>query len=89
MLWQTPPGYYGSLREGQSHETVTWLRQQLATIVDRSLATPEPDLFDENLLEAVEQFQAAEGLLTDGIVGPATWIRLADRLQLPQPSLDG
>ena len=31
----------------------------------------------------------AEGLLTDGIVGPATWIRLADRLNLPQPSLAG
>ncbi len=89
MLWQTPPGYYGSLRAGQSHRTVAWLRQQLSSLVNRSLDSPIPDLFDENLHEAVLEFQAAEGLTTDGIVGPATWIKLANRLQLPQPSLAG
>lgn len=89
VLWQTPPGYYGSLRAGQRHETVGWLRQQLSSLIDRSLASPTPDLFDENLRQAVLEFQAAEGLTTDGIVGPATWIRLATRLHLPQPSLTG
>jgi len=89
VLWQTPPGYYGSLRAGQQHETVGWLRLQLASLVDRSLASPTPNLFDENLQRAVLEFQTAEGLTTDGIVGPATWIRLATRLNLPQPSLAG
>jgi len=87
VLWQTPPGYYGSLREGQSHETVGWLRLQLETFVDKSLASPTPNHFDETLQEAVIGFQESEGLLTDGIVGPATWIRLAERLNLPQPNL--
>ena len=87
VLWQTPPGYYGSLRSGQQHETVGWLRLQLGSLVDRSLTTPTPNLFDENLKQAVLEFQTAEGLTADGIVGPATWIRLATRLNLPQPSL--
>ncbi|MFV2090110.1 MAG: molybdopterin cofactor-binding domain-containing protein, partial [Pseudomonadales bacterium] len=89
VLWQTPPGYYGSLREGQTHETIGWLRQQLATMTQRSLASSAPNHFDENLHEAVMKFQESEGLATDGVVGPATWIRLAERLQLPQPSLAG
>ena len=89
VLWQTPPGYYGSLRTGQQHETVGWLRLQLSSLVDRSLASPMPNLFDENLQQAVREFQAEEGLTADGIVGPATWIRLATRLNLPQPSLAG
>ena len=46
-------------------------------------------VFDVDLEAAVLEFQAAEGLLTDGIVGPATWIRVADRLNLPAPNLDG
>ena len=89
VLWQTPPGYYGSLRAGQRHETVGWLRMQLGSLVDRSLASPRPNLFDDELQRAVLEFQAAEGLTTDGIVGPATWIRLATRLNLPQPRLAG
>jgi general secretion pathway protein A len=89
VLWQTPPGYYGNLRSGQQHETVGWLRLQLGSLVDRSLSTPTPNLFDKNLEQAVLEFQIAEGLTADGIVGPATWIRLATRLNLPQPSLAG
>ncbi|MEM8765808.1 MAG: AAA family ATPase [Pseudomonadota bacterium] len=89
ILWQTPPGYQGSLRSGQTHETVGWLRQQLTGIVGASLASPTPNRFDEQLREAVVEFQRDEGLTPDGIVGPDTWIRLAHRLRLPQPSLAG
>jgi general secretion pathway protein A len=89
VLWQTPPGYYGSLRNGQSHETVGWLRQQLSGLTRQSLASATPNYFDDGLTQAVLEFQQAEGLLTDGVVGPDTWIKLAERLDLPQPSLAG
>jgi len=89
VLWQTPPGYYGNLQVGQVHETVGWLRKQLAGLTDRPLTSATPNVFDDALEGAVLEFQSEEGLTPDGIVGPATWIRLASRLQLPQPSLAG
>lgn len=86
VLWQTPPGYYGSLRQGDHHQTVSWLRQQLAVLGTPSTAD-DAQFFGPRLHAAVVEFQLAEGLLTDGIVGPATWIRLAERLALPAPKL--
>ncbi|MCZ6619401.1 MAG: AAA family ATPase [Gammaproteobacteria bacterium] len=87
VLWKTPPGYRGSLRNGDDHPSVGWLRGQLTTLVDSRLTSVTPDLFDDSLHDAVLTFQRTEGLLADGVVGPATWIRLADRLRWPTPKL--
>ena len=89
LLWQTPPNYNGNLQRGDEHSTVGWLRQQLGGLVSAPLTSTQPDLFDPQLDTAVREFQSAEGLEEDGIVGPATWIRLADRLRLPAPNLNG
>ena len=43
--------------------------------------------FSAELRNAVMEFQRTEGLLADGVVGPMTWIRLSDRLNLPAPKL--
>ena len=74
LLWQTPPGYTGSLRQGDSHPSVSWLRDRLG-----SVATNEANYFDANLHTAVTDFQSSQGLLADGVVGPLTWIQLADQ----------
>ncbi len=87
VLWQTPPGYRGSIRKGDEHETVGWLRQQLNAVSPMSLVSRRPNLFDDALHDAVLEFQRSEGLIIDGVVGPATWIRLASRLDLPAPEL--
>jgi len=87
VLWQTPPGYRGSLRRGDQHATVGWLRQQLGGVTNAPLTSSDPNVFDEPLHEAVLEFQRNEGLIVDGVVGPATWIRLAGRLDLPAPHL--
>jgi general secretion pathway protein A len=89
LLWQTPPSYHGNIKAGDTHPTVGWLRDQLSGLVQQPLQTPNPEYFDADLESAVREFQDTEGLLTDGIVGPATWIRVAARLNLPAPSLDG
>lgn len=87
VLWQTPPEYNGSLREGDNHPTVQWLQERLLDI-DPSLVLGEPQpYFSTELRNAVMDFQRNEGLLADGIVGPLTWIRLSDRLNLPAPKL--
>jgi general secretion pathway protein A len=88
VLWQTPPGYRGSIRQGDTHETVGWLRQQLDGVTDQSLNSSRPNYFDEILHDAVVAFQRSEGLIIDGVVGPATWIRLSTRLRLPAPRLN-
>lgn len=87
VLWQTPPGYRGSIRQGDTHETVGWLRQQLDGVSTTSLNSAEPNYFDEALHDAVVAFQRQESLIIDGVVGPATWIRLSTRLRLPAPRL--
>ncbi len=87
LLWQTPPGYSGSLRQGDNHPTVAWLRERLEELDYPAPASSADAYFDDSLDAAVTAFQNTEGLLADGIVGPLTWIRLSDRLNLPAPSL--
>ncbi|MEZ5549266.1 MAG: AAA family ATPase [Pseudomonadales bacterium] len=89
VLWRTPPGYSGSLRIGDAHETVTWLRRQLAELNPALGIQGTSPVFDAELQSAILEFQKQEGLVEDGIVGPATWIRIAHRLRLPAPSLAG
>ena len=89
LLWQTPPDYHGNVRPGDTHPTVGWLRDQLSGLVSTPVDGGSPNHFDADLEAAVREFQDTEGLLTDGIVGPATWIRVANRLNLPAPNLDG
>lgn len=86
ILWQTPPDYRGSLREGDDHSSVQWLREKL------NLLEPAEDFgtssyFDARLSEIVRSFQAEHGLIADGVVGPLTWIQLANQLELPAPKL--
>lgn len=87
VLWQTPPGYTGSLREGDDHPSVSWLHQRLQELRPQADLTVPKEYFGTELRDAVIDFQRDEGLLADGIVGPLTWIRLSDRLNLPAPKL--
>ncbi|XOV84355.1 MAG: AAA family ATPase [bacterium] len=87
LLWQTPPDYSGSLRQGDDHPTVAWLRERLEELDYPAPGESSDSYFDAALADAVRTFQDAEGLLADGIVGPLTWIRLSDRLNLPAPTL--
>ena len=89
VLWQMPPNYQGTLKRGDRHATVRWLRNQLATLGTPSPQGAEPTLFDAALQDAVVAFQREERILADGIVGPETWIRLSERLNLPAPKLEG
>jgi len=96
VLWQMPPDYAGTLERGDRHPSVRWLRRQLETLsadlpgIDPAEVTGGADdqLFDAELQSAVVAFQRHEQLVADGIVGPATWIRLGQRLDLPLPRLE-
>ena len=86
VLWQTPPRYNGSIRQGDRGPTVAWLRETL-TRLNPNTNLGNNDYFDATLSSAVLDFQRNEGLVADGVVGPLTWIRLSDRLELPTPKL--
>lgn len=87
MLWQTPPNYKGTLKQGDEHSTVRWLREKL-DLIEATEQLGIDERFDPMLTQAVRRFQNEEGLVVDGIVGPLTWISITDRLGLPAPKLD-
>ncbi len=87
VLWQMPPYYKGALKRGDQHRSIVWLRQQLESLSSKPIPGSDETLFDAELYRAVLDFQSEEQLLADGVVGPATWIRLASRLALPSPKL--
>jgi peptidoglycan hydrolase-like protein with peptidoglycan-binding domain len=63
----TPP----TISEGATGPTVRWLQYLL---VRRTLSDDQIDgIFGPVTKAAVEQFQQDDGLVVDGIVGPATW----------------
>ncbi|HXG77793.1 MAG TPA: L,D-transpeptidase family protein [Methyloceanibacter sp.] len=58
-----------ALKLGVEHEQVALLRQRLAVPAE---GTSSETVFDEQLFEAVRQFQKNHGVFADGIVGPGT-----------------
>lgn len=89
LLWQTPPDYTGSVRQGDRHSSVAWLRDNLAQIqqTDIVVSGAGTDYFDAELHAAVIRFQQAEGLQADGVVGPMTWVKLHSYLSDNSPRL--
>jgi general secretion pathway protein A len=87
LLWKMPPGYGGTVRQGDRHTTVRWMREQLAALGFGTPATAEPEAFDPALRDALIRFQQREGMQADGIAGPMTWIRIAQRTGIDQPTL--
>ena len=55
LLWQTPPGYHGSLRQGDSHQTVSWLRQQFAALNSEGAVVDKSELFGARSLEYMRE----------------------------------
>ncbi len=87
LLWRMPPEAHDNIRLGERGPAVVWLRRQLAQALGH---TPEPDEnapFDQELLRRVKQFQLAEGLIPDGVVGTRTLMRLAGVADKNAPEL--
>ena len=71
-LWQLPPDHQGELRRGDSGAAGVWLRQQLD-----QLASSQPTIASAtNLKSRIEAFQRSQGLETDGLAGPMTFMQL-------------
>ena len=79
-LWQPPRGWVGPIGLGESGPVVAEVAQMFATLDGVSLTTISQ--FGDALATRVRLFQAAEGLVADGVVGEQTLLRLNDRLNV-------
>ncbi len=77
LLWRMPPDARENIRWGERGPAVQWLIRQLAQAQGRVAEPGKDPQFDELLERQVKQFQLAQGLVTDGAVGPQTVMRLA------------
>jgi general secretion pathway protein A len=77
LLWRLPPDARESIRSGERGPAVQWLMSQLAQAQGQVADTSKAPLFDDVLERQVKQFQLAQGLIPDGLVGPQTVMRLA------------
>ena len=83
LLWRLPPDAREIIRSGEGGPAVQWLIRQLAQAQGQVAEPSKAALFDDALTRQVKQFQLAQGLIPDGLVGPQTVMRLAgvgDRL---------
>ena len=66
----------GTVQLGSTGDNVKRLQRVMARSMITSPFGPITGVFDAGLDTAVRSFQAAEGLVVDGIVGPVTWSHL-------------
>lgn len=76
LLWRMPPEYQGNIIPGYQGPEVEWLNKQLALIQGRTAQPRKNPVFDDALVKQVKEFQLAQGLVPDGIVGTQTLIQL-------------
>ena len=77
LFWRLPPEARETIRAGERGPAVQWLIGQLAQAQGKEADTSKAPVFDEALARQVKQFQLAQGLIPDGMVGPQTVVRLA------------
>jgi general secretion pathway protein A len=77
LLWHMPPGALDNIFLGVRGPAVQWLITQLALARGQVVEPGTAPLFDEDVERQVKQFQLAQGLVPDGLVGPQTVMRLA------------
>lgn len=86
LLWRQPPGYQRAMHPGHEGEAVIWLSQKLNQLSDNN-KVPETTIYEDELLDKVRQFQLAQGLVADGIVGVQTLIHINNATGLKAPVL--
>ncbi len=79
LLWRTPPFGGRIISRTDSADAVAWLRERLALLPDSDL-TVDPARYDADVAAAVRRFQSAQGLQSDGVVGPRTLMMLSNVL---------
>ncbi|NLD54752.1 MAG: L,D-transpeptidase family protein [Burkholderiaceae bacterium] len=82
-----PPGT--TLRAGDRSPLVAALAARLAELGDLAASASTPDVYEDEVVEAVRRFQRRHGLADDGVAGPATLaaVQVPNRARLRQVDL--
>ncbi len=88
LLWKTPPDYQGYIHPGDKGFVVQWLDKQISLIQGRTPQSNENLVYNDELVRQVKEFQLAEGLVPDGIVGTQTLIHINAVVDKEEPALN-
>ena len=77
MLWRPASSPVKALSSGMRGAQVRWLRQSLQRLHGVQSDAPVSDVFDDELVGEVREFQRVHQLVVDGIAGVQTQIALA------------
>jgi general secretion pathway protein A len=86
-LWRLPTDAREIIRAGERGPAVQWLINQLAQARGEVADIGKAPVFDDALERQVKQYQLAQGLIPDGMVGPQTVVRLAGVGDTSAPTL--
>jgi general secretion pathway protein A len=76
LLWRPPLAVAKALAPGMRGEDVRWLRDSLRAAKGLPASPPGNDLYDEELVHLVQDFQRQHRLAVDGVAGVQTQIAL-------------
>lgn len=76
LLWRPPLAVVKALAPGMRGEDVRWLRESVRAAQGLPTATPVSDVYDEDLVRLVQDFQRQHRLAVDGVAGVQTQIVL-------------
>ncbi len=84
IFWQMPQNYLSAITPGDNSNMVAWLYAQFTD----NKSPIHKKIYDIALIKKVKAFQAQNNLIADGIVGPATIIRLNSKSDSSIPTLN-
>jgi general secretion pathway protein A len=76
LLWRPPLAVVKSLGPGMRGEDVRWLRENVRAAQGLPTAAPGSDVYDDELVRLVQDFQRQHRLAVDGVAGVQTQIVL-------------
>jgi len=76
LLWRPPLAVVKALAPGMRGDDVRWLRDGLRAAQGLPAAPPGSDVYDDELVQLVQEFQRQHRLAVDGIAGVQTQIAL-------------
>ncbi len=84
-FWRAPQRYRGHIDYGDRGPEVNWIATQLAKLEEKDAPPEHP--FNQQMAKQVRDFQYAQGLKVDGLVGPRTIMQLNRAAGVDEPRL--